>query len=63
MHPAAKAALAAVAVAVVLAVIGVPLWVTLLVLVGVPVLGYLMLDPGQRRRLRAISRRRTHGAS
>ncbi len=58
MHPAAKAAIAAVAVAVVLAILGVPLWVTLLVLVGVPVVGYLMLDPAQRRRLRGVSRRR-----
>jgi hypothetical protein len=57
MHPAAKAAIAAVVVAVVLAIIGVPLWVTLLVLVGVPVVGYLMLDAGQRRRLRGLSRR------
>jgi hypothetical protein len=57
MHPAAKAAAAAVVVAVVLAVVGVPLWVTLLVLVGVPVVGYLMLDPSQRRRLRGVTRR------
>ncbi|MEV6548420.1 hypothetical protein AB0M57_06870 [Streptomyces sp. NPDC051597] len=29
----------------------------LLVLIGLPVLGYLMLDRGQRRRLRHISRK------
>jgi hypothetical protein len=29
----------------------------LLVLIGVPVVAYLMLDPGQRRRLRRITRK------
>ncbi|GAA1367581.1 hypothetical protein [Streptomyces beijiangensis] len=29
----------------------------LLVLIGVPVVAYLMLDPSQRRRLRRISRK------
>jgi len=37
--------------------IWVPLWVTLLIVVGVPVAAYLMLDPSQRRRLRRASRR------
>lgn len=32
-------------------------WLSLLVLVGVPAVGWLMLDPGQRRRLRRITRR------
>ncbi|MER5747593.1 hypothetical protein ABT097_30525 [Streptomyces sp. NPDC002225] len=32
-------------------------WLSLLVLVGVPVAGYLLLDPGQRRRLRRITRK------
>ncbi|MEE1790268.1 hypothetical protein PUR28_05640 [Streptomyces sp. BE308] len=32
-------------------------WWALLVLIGVPVVGYLMLDPSQRRRLRRISRK------
>ncbi|MFD7069039.1 hypothetical protein ACFV97_17655 [Streptomyces sp. NPDC059913] len=32
-------------------------WLSLLVLVGVPVVGYLLLDPGQRRRLRRITRK------
>lgn len=41
-----------VAIAVVLAIIGVPWWVIGLVVVGVPVAGYLMLDPSQRRRLK-----------
>ncbi|MFD4693938.1 hypothetical protein [Streptomyces sp. NPDC058463] len=32
-------------------------WWSLLVLIGVPTAGYLMLDPAQRRRLRRISRK------
>ncbi|MCX4966719.1 hypothetical protein OHA98_18130 [Streptomyces sp. NBC_00654] len=32
-------------------------WWALLVLIGVPVVGYLMLDPSQRRRLRRVSRK------
>jgi membrane protein implicated in regulation of membrane protease activity len=31
-------------------------WFALLVLIGVPVAGYLMLDPSQRRRLRRAGR-------
>lgn len=34
-----------------------PFWVFLLVVVGVPVAGYLMLDPSQRRKLRARGRK------
>ncbi|MBX7466931.1 hypothetical protein K1Y80_12660 [Streptomyces sp. MAG02] len=32
-------------------------WLALLVLIGVPVVAYLTLDPSQRRRLRRISRK------
>ncbi|QNE73356.1 hypothetical protein F0344_00805 [Streptomyces finlayi] len=32
-------------------------WWALLVLIGVPVAGYLMLDPSQRRRLRRAGRK------
>ncbi|MDQ1006507.1 membrane protein implicated in regulation of membrane protease activity [Streptomyces sp. V4I23] len=32
-------------------------WLSLLVVLGVPAVAYLMLDPGQRRRLRRVSRR------
>ncbi|MFI8437232.1 hypothetical protein ACIGJO_26520 [Streptomyces sp. NPDC079020] len=32
-------------------------WWALLVLIGVPVVGYLMLDPSQRRRLRRAGRK------
>ena len=34
-----------------------PFWAAILVIVGVPTLAYLMLDPSQRRRLRRVSRK------
>ncbi len=34
-----------------------PFWVFLLIVVGVPVAGYLMLDPSQRRKLRSRGRK------
>jgi hypothetical protein len=48
-------------IAALLAFILLPGWVKLLgfvLLVGVPVAGYLMLDPSQRRRLRGQTRKR-----
>lgn len=36
-----------------------PAWLVLLVLIGVPVVGYLMLDDSQRRRLTGRPRRRS----
>ncbi|HSK27697.1 MAG TPA: hypothetical protein VK894_12385 [Jiangellales bacterium] len=38
-----------------------PLWLAVLVVVGIPVAGYLMLDPSQRRRLRRQAGRREIG--
>ncbi|MET9664835.1 hypothetical protein ABZY19_05620 [Streptomyces sp. NPDC006475] len=32
-------------------------WFSLLVVIGVPTVAYLMLDPSQRRRLRRVSRK------
>ncbi|ANW16751.1 hypothetical protein [Streptomyces clavuligerus] len=32
-------------------------WFSLLVVLGIPAVAYLMLDPGQRRRLRRVSRK------
>ncbi|EST37030.1 hypothetical protein N566_15225, partial [Streptomycetaceae bacterium MP113-05] len=32
-------------------------WIAVLVIVGVPVVAYLALDPSQRRRLRRVSRK------
>lgn len=36
-----------------------PFWLIVLILVGIPVAGYLMLDDSQRRRLTGRSRRRS----
>ncbi|BBC97574.1 hypothetical protein [Streptomyces griseofuscus] len=53
----AKIAVGGVAVSLVLLLLGLPLWVVLLVVVGIPAAGYLALDPSQRRRLRRLSRK------
>ncbi|MEU3030219.1 hypothetical protein ACPCBC_26845 [Streptomyces incarnatus] len=53
----AKIAVGGVAVGLVLLLLGLPLWVVLLVVIGIPVAGYLALDPSQRRRLRRLSRK------
>lgn len=53
-------ALGGLALAIVLMIIGVPgwvLWLVVLAAIAVPVAGYLMLDPSQRRRLKAARRR------
>ncbi|MES4902098.1 MULTISPECIES: hypothetical protein [unclassified Streptomyces] len=34
-----------------------PFWAAVLVIVGVPALAYLLLDPSQRGRLRRVSRK------
>jgi hypothetical protein len=33
-------------------------WIALIVIVGVPAVAYLALDPSQRRRLRGVSRKK-----
>lgn len=53
----AKIALGGVGIGIVLMILGVPFWLALLVVIGVPVAAYLTLDPSQRRRLKRISRR------
>ncbi|WP_327292357.1 hypothetical protein [Streptomyces sp. NBC_01198] len=35
----------------------IPLWLFFLIIIGIPVAGYLTLDSSQRRRLRRVSRR------
>ncbi|MFJ3581922.1 hypothetical protein ACIPPS_06760 [Streptomyces sp. NPDC090127] len=35
-------------------------WLSLLVVLGVPAVAYLALDPSQRRRLRRVSRKELH---
>jgi hypothetical protein len=44
-------------VAIILFVVGIPLWVPVLLIVAalaVPVVGWMMLDPSQRRRIRRM---------
>jgi hypothetical protein len=53
----AKLAVGGVVIGIVLMILGVPWWLALLVVVGVPAAAYLTLDPSQRRRLKRISRR------
>ncbi|MCA6092912.1 hypothetical protein LE181_12175 [Streptomyces sp. SCA3-4] len=52
----AKVAVGGVAVGIVLLWL-LPFWAALLVIVGVPVGAYLLLDPSQRTRLRRVSRK------
>ncbi|MGK5544473.1 hypothetical protein ACSNOH_07055 [Streptomyces sp. URMC 127] len=52
----AKVAAGGVAVGVILMWL-LPFWAALLVIVGVPVGAYLLLDPSQRKRLRRVSRK------
>ncbi|WEH37132.1 hypothetical protein PZB75_29470 [Streptomyces sp. AM 4-1-1] len=52
----AKIALGGVVAAVVLMPF-IGFWLSLLIVIGVPVVAYLTLDPAQRRRLRRINRR------
>ncbi|MER8089360.1 hypothetical protein ACFC0C_22495 [Streptomyces sp. NPDC056178] len=56
MSNSAKIAIGGVVAAVIL-IPFIGFWLSLLVLVGVPAVAYLMLDPGQRRRLRRITRK------
>ncbi|AZQ74580.1 MULTISPECIES: hypothetical protein [Streptomyces] len=51
-----KVAVGGVAVGVVLLWL-LPFWAALLVIVGIPVGAYLLLDPSQRTRLRRVSRK------
>jgi len=53
----AKIAIGGVAVGLLLWFITSSLWISLLVVVGVPAVAYLALDPSQRRRLRRVSRK------
>lgn len=43
--------------AIVAAIIWLPFWLVVLVVVGVPLVGYLMLDPSQRKRLLGRNRK------
>ncbi|MCF4137208.1 hypothetical protein ACIRPQ_26515 [Streptomyces sp. NPDC101213] len=52
----AKIAAGGVAVGLLL-LIWLPLWAVLLIVLGVPAVAYLTLDPSQRRRLRRVTRK------
>lgn len=52
-----KVVVGGVAAGVLLLLITKSLWITLLVLVGVPAVAYLVLDPSQRKRLRRVTRK------
>ncbi|TVL89587.1 hypothetical protein [Streptomyces sp. SAJ15] len=56
MSKGAKAATGAVVVAVILLWL-LPLWAAVAIIIGVPVAGFLLLDPEQRRRLRGSFRK------
>jgi Flp pilus assembly protein TadB len=54
-------AIGGIVLAIILWILPIPLWVPALVLIAalaVPVVGYLMLDSNQKRRLRRINQRR-----
>jgi len=51
-------AIGGIVIAIILFALGVPLWVPIVILVAVPVVGYLMLDSNQRKRIRRIRQRR-----
>ncbi|MEU6120176.1 hypothetical protein ABZ840_37235 [Streptomyces sp. NPDC047117] len=56
MSTRAKVAVGGVAAGVILLWL-LPFWAALLVMIGVPAIAYLTLDPSQRRRLRRVSRK------
>jgi hypothetical protein len=50
-------AVAGFAVAIILLILGIPLWVPILLILAalaIPVVGYLMLDSNQRKRIRSM---------
>ncbi|WP_165984477.1 hypothetical protein [Streptomyces sp. YIM 98790] len=57
MSTAGKIAVGGVAAGLLLLVLTKSLLLTLLVMVGVPAVAYLALDPSQRRRLRRVTRK------
>ncbi|WP_030253684.1 hypothetical protein [Streptomyces violens] len=56
MSTSAKVAVGGVAAGVILLWL-LPFWAALLVMIGVPAIAYLTLDPSQRRRLRRVTRK------
>jgi hypothetical protein len=61
MTPSMKVGIVGIVIALILLIVGIPIWAVALVVViaaAIPVGGYLALDKSQRRRLRAIRDRR-----
>jgi cell division protein FtsW (lipid II flippase) len=57
-------AIGGIVVAIILLIAGVPLWVPVVILLAalaVPVVGYMMLDPSQRARIRRLRDRKQIG--
>lgn len=61
MTPSMKVGIVGIVIALILLIVGIPIWAVALVFVvaaAIPVGGYLALDKSQRRRMRAIRSRR-----
>ena len=59
-----KVGIAGIVIALILLIVGIPLWVVgalIVVALAIPVGGYLMLDKSQRRRAREIYRKKNRG--
>ncbi len=59
-----KVGIAGIVIALILLIVGIPLWVVgalIVVALAIPVGGYLMLDKSQRRRAKEIYRKRDRG--
>ncbi len=64
MTPGVKIGIAGIALALILLIVGIPLWAVgalFVIALAIPVGGYLMLDRSQRRRAREVYRRRNRG--
>jgi predicted LPLAT superfamily acyltransferase len=64
MTPGVKVGIAGIVIALILLIVGIPLWVVgalIVVALAIPVGGYLMLDKSQRRRAREVYRKRNRG--
>jgi predicted LPLAT superfamily acyltransferase len=63
MTPGVKVGIAGIVIALILLIVGIPLWVVgalIVVALAIPVGGYLMLDKSQRRRAREVYRKRNN---
>jgi hypothetical protein len=64
MTPGVKVGIAGIVIALILLIVGIPLWVVgalIVVALAIPVGGYLILDKSQRRRAREVYRKRNRG--